>query len=223
MQNNLLVSRGISRQATADKVRRDSRRFVDSLAQRLAELERLAASARQFNVFDAEEYADFKRLFLNFSDLAEEFQMLSHLTEQSLAKYQRIGARHWNEHKELDEYFRKLQVPMLHQVITTNLRLLRVWDDRLQHGEGLPYGARELFVETIRVIHNARIQLLRPRYFALLDEAALRDADRADRLLRTLIQQSPKLFNFGEENALEELLGGDNTAHFGEHATEPPH
>jgi hypothetical protein len=85
---------------------------------------------------------------------------------------------------------------MLHAVIRTNLRLLRVWDDRLQRGEGLPYGAHEVFLETVRVIYNARTELLRPRYVSQLDEDALADADRAERLLRTLIAEAPKLFDF---------------------------
>ncbi len=186
----------------AEQVRRDARRFVDGLAQRLKELDEMARSAKRFNVFSPEEYASFKSLFLDFTELSEEFQLLSHLAEETLANYERHGVNHWAEHKELEDYFRKLQVPMLRQVITTNLRLLRVWDDRMQRGEGLPYGAREVFLETIRVIYNAKTQLLRPRYVAQLDDAALRDADRAERLLRTLVRKAPKLFNFAEEDVL---------------------
>jgi hypothetical protein len=177
-------------------VRKDARRFVDALALRLHELEYMAKQAKRFDIFSNEEYAEFKGLFLNFSELCEEFQLLSHLTELSLAKFERAGKDHWIEYQELDGYFRQLQVPMLHAVIRTNLHLLRVWDDRMQRGEGLPYGSREVFMETVRIIHNARTELLRPRYVALLDEAALRDAERADRLLRVLISRSPTLFNF---------------------------
>lgn len=166
----------------------------------------MAGLAKQYDVFNTEEYAQFKLLFLNFSELCEEFQLLSHLTEDSLANFERAAADHWDEHRKLEEYFRKLQVPMLHAVIRTNLRLLRVWDDRLQRGEGLPYGAHEVFLETVRVIHNARSELLRPRYIALLDDAALQDADRADRLLRTLISQAPRLFDFAANSQQADLL-----------------
>ncbi len=170
----------------------------------------MATLARKYDVFNTDEYARFKQLFLNFSELCEEFQLLSHLTEESLANFERAAVGHWNEHRKLDEYFRKLQIPMLHAVIRTNLRLLRVWDDRLQRGEGLPYGAREVFLETVRVIHNARSELLRPRYVSLLDEAAVEDADRADRLLRTLISQAPHLFDFA---AMDGALPGLSAAH----------
>ena len=177
-------------------MRKDARRFVDALALRLHELEYMAKQAKRFDVFSNEEYAEFKCLFLNFSELCEEFQLLSHLTELSLTKFERAGTDHWIEYQELDGYFRQLQVPMLLAVIRTNLHLLHVWDDRMQRGEGLPYGSREVFMETVRIIHNARTELLRPRYVALLDETALHDAERADHLLRILISKAPRLFNF---------------------------
>lgn len=189
-----------SRQSAAEKIRSDARRFIDGLADRLVELERMSQKAKRYNVFNPKEYAEFKSLFLSFTDRTEEFQLLSYLAEESLSNYERGGADQWKEHQQLDEYFRKLQIPMLRQVISTNLRLLKIWDDRLQRGEGLPYGSRELFLETIRVIYNAKTQLLRPRYVALLDNSALHDADRAERLLRTLIRKAPKLFDFAEND-----------------------
>lgn len=198
MQTSSASVRVVSQLSSADKIRVDARRFVDSLAARLMELERLARKAKRFSVFNPSEYAAFKSLFMYFTECSEEFQLLSFLAEETLAGYERHGVNHWAEHRELEEYFRRLQVPMLQQVISTNLRLLKVWDDRLQRGEGLPYGAREVFLETVRVIYNAKTQLLRPRYVALLDESALRDADRAERMLATLIRKAPTLFNFAE-------------------------
>lgn len=169
----------------------------------------MAGLAKKYDVFNTDEYGQFKQLFLSFSELCEEFQLLSHLTEDSLANFERAAADHWAEHRQLEEYFRKLQVPMLHAVIRTNLRLLRVWDDRLQRGEGLPYGAHEVFLETVRVIHNARSELLRPRYVALLDEEAMQEADRADRLLRTLIAEAPRLFDFAADTGIPPTLATD--------------
>jgi len=198
MRNNAPALTTLSHQSSADKVRRDARRFVDGLAERLIELDKMSVAAKRYSVFNADEYASFKALFLHFTDRTEEFQLLSYLTEETLAGYERGAVKHWKEHQELEGYFRKLQVPMLRQVIATNLRLLKIWDDRLQRGEGLPYGAREVFMETIRVIYNAKTQLLRPRYVALLDASAMRDADRAERLLRTLVRKAPKLFNFAD-------------------------
>ncbi len=199
----------MTRQAELEKVRSDAHRFVEALAARLRELEHLAREAKHFNVFAADEYAQFRLLFLNFRELSEEFQVLSQLAEDSLGNLKSEVQDAGDEHRRLDEYFRRLQVPMLHGVISTNLRLLRVWDDRLQRGEGLPYGAYELFLETVRLIYNARLELLRPRYVALLDDAALRDADRAERLLQALIERAPRFLDFAPGLALQdtETLG----------------
>lgn len=194
----------MTRQAELEKVRSDAHRFVEALASRLRELEHLAREAKLFNVFAADEYAQFRLLFLNFRELSEEFQVLSQLAEESLGNLKSEVQDAGDEHRRLDEYFRRLQVPMLHGVISTNLRLLRVWDDRLQRGEGLPYGAYELFLETVRLIYNARLELLRPRYVALLDDAALRDADRAERLLQALIERAPKFLDFALDLALQD-------------------
>ncbi len=190
-------------QANAERVRHELRRFVDSLGERLSELEKLAQLARRFNVFSADEYSEFKSLFLNFRDLCDEFQTLSRLAESSLAN---MPNGHDEEALEMEATYRKVQVPMLRAMIRTNLRLLRVWEDRLQSGEGLPYGARELFRETVRIINHAREELLRPRYMELLEEEALEEAAEADRLLRHLISQSPQFFDFLESQAIDAEL-----------------
>ncbi len=199
MRRNRSISSTVTQQTVVTKMRNDVRRFVEALAARLIELESMAKAAKRFEVFSPEEYTEFKLLYQQFRELSEEFQMLSHLAEMSLGDVEHWGNSQPAEFEDLEVYFRKLQVPMLHALISTNLRLLKVWDDRLLRGEGLPYGARELFVETVRIIHNAKVELLRPRYLVLLDEAALRDADRAERLLRALIAQAPALFDFDTE------------------------
>lgn len=199
-------------QANAEKLRHELRRFVDALAERLGELDKLAHLALRFTVFSAEEYAEFKQLFLNFRDVCDEFQMLSRLAEISLAAMNHENEGAQAEASELEENYRKLQVPMLRAMIKTNLRLLHVWDDRLRCGDGLPYGARELFHETVRIIDNARNELLRPRYMELLEEDALDDAAKADKLLRSLIASAPQLFDFLEsqtiDNELMRLING---------------
>lgn len=199
-------------QANAEKLRHELRRFVDALADRLGELDKLAHLALRFTVFSTEEYTEFKQLFLNFRDLCDEFQMLSRLAEVSLAAMTHEDEDAGAEAAELEENYRKLQVPMLRAMIKTNLRLLHVWDDRLRCGEGLPYGARELFHETVRIIDTARNELLRPRYMELLEEDALADAAKADKLLRTLIAGAPQLFDFLEsqtiDNELMRLING---------------
>jgi hypothetical protein len=189
-------------QAAREKVRAESRRFIDSLATRFGELDKLAQKAKTFHVFSPEQLAEFRYLFGNFRELSEEFLMLSQLTEESLDKFQKDEVADTEEHRKLDEYFVRLQVPMLHRVISTNLRLLKVWDDCVQCGEDLPYGAYELFRETLRIIYHARAELLRPCYAELLDEAALRDVNRVERLLNTLMQRAPKLVEFIAKGAL---------------------
>src|SRR5579859_3582034 len=193
-------------QANAEKLRQELRRFVDALAERLGELDKLAHLALRFTVFSTDEYAEFKQLFLNFRDLCDEFQMLSRLAEVSLAAMNHEDQDDHDEAAELEENYRKLQVPMLRAMIKTNLRLLLVWDDRLRGGDGLPYGSRELFHETVRIIDTARNELLRPRYMEMLEEDALEDAAKADKLLRTLIARAPQLFDFLESQTIDAEL-----------------
>jgi hypothetical protein len=197
-------------QSKAERIRHDARRFIDVLAIRLVELQDMAKLATFYDVFNAEKYAEFKHFFRRFSELCEEFQLLSQMTEESLAKFERVAISHRTEHRDLENYFRQLQIPMLHAVIRTNLQLLGVWHDRLRQGEGLPYGTREVFLETVRVLHNARGDLLRPRNIALLDEKALQDADDADHLLRDLIMQAPQLFDFAANSTPADLLTAEN-------------
>lgn len=201
-----MMTQTSTEQANAEKLRQELRRFVDALASRLGELDKLAHLALRFNVFSTDEYTEFKQLFLTFRDLCDEFQMLSHLAETSLAHINHHDHDAHAEAAELEETYRKLQVPMLRAMIKTNLRLLLVWDDRLRCGEGLPYGSRELFRETVRIIDTARNELLRPRYMELLEEEALEDAAKADKLLRTLIASAPQLFDFLESQTIDAEL-----------------
>jgi len=195
-----------SEQANAERVRLELRRFVGALGDRLAELEQVAQLARRFNVFSADEYAEFKHLFLTFRDLCDEFQTLSRLAEDTLATFETRDANLAAEAAQLENTYRMLQVPMLQAMIRTNLRLLRIWDQRLQAGEGLPYGSRELFRETVRIINTARDELLRPRYMEMLEEEALDDAAQADKLLRMLIAKAPQLFDFLESQTIDAEL-----------------
>ena len=206
MQSIRTVPSTTTEQTSAEKLRTEARRFVGALTGRLEELENLAQLARRFNVFSAEEYAEFKQLFLSFRDLCEEFQVLSRLAESSLAHFDAHDPQGQSELIELDATFRALQLPMLRAMIRTNLRLLRVWDDRLRSGQGMPYGSRELFGETVRIIDTARNELLRPRHLALLEEEAVHDAEEAERLLKGLIAQSPALFDFVESEAIDDEL-----------------
>jgi len=206
MPNARMTSVTTTEQANAAKVRQELRRFVDALAGRLGELDKLAHLALHFNVFSSGEYSEFKQLFQNFGDLCDEFQMLSRLAEAALASVLRDETDDSGEAAELEAHYRKLQVPMLRAMIKTNLRLLRIWDDRLRSGEGLPYGAHELFLETVRIIGIARDELLRPRYMILLEEEALADAARADKLLRTLLASAPQLFNFIQSQTIDAEL-----------------
>jgi hypothetical protein len=206
MQALWMMTANNTEQANAEKARLELRRFVGALGDRLGELEKLAQLARRFNVFSADEYSEFKQLFLTFRDLCDEFQMLSRLAESSLANLDPRDKDNADEDAEVVATYRKLQVPMLRAMIRTNLRLLRVWDHRLQAGEGLPYGSRELFRETVRIIDTARDELLRPRYMDLLEEEALEDAAKADKLLRSLIAKAPQLFDFLESQTIDAEL-----------------
>jgi hypothetical protein len=206
MQASRIMTATNSEQAHAEKARQELRRFVGALGDRLGELEKLAQLAHRFKVFSADEYTEFKQLFLTFRDLCDEFQMLSRLAESSLANLDQSDKDNLDAATEMEATYRKLQAPMLRAMIRTNLRLLKVWDQRLLAGEGLPYGSRELFRETVRIIDTARNELLRPRYMELLEEEALEDAARADKLLRTLIAKAPQLFDFLERQTIDAEL-----------------
>jgi hypothetical protein len=206
MQASRIMTANNSEQAHAEKARQELRRFVGALGDRLGELEQLAQLAHRFRVFSTDDYAEFKQLFLTFRDLCDEFQMLSRLAESSLANLDQSVKDNLDAATEMEATYRKLQAPMLRAMIRTNLRLLRVWDQRLQAGEGLPYGSRELFRETVRIVDTARNELLRPRYMELLEEEALEDAAKADKLLRTLIAKAPQLFDFLESQEIDTEL-----------------
>lgn len=196
----------VSEQTYSEKMRSEAQRFITALNDRLVELENLAQLARRFKVFSSDEYAEFKALFLHFRDLCEEFMLLSQMAESTLASIDHRDPAGHSEAVRLELHFRELQVPMLRAMIKTNLRLLLVWEDRLKVGEGLPYGTRELFNETVRIIETARSELLRPRYLALLEEDSLKDADAAEKLLKKLIRRSPALFNFVTSETIDQEL-----------------
>jgi len=195
-----------SMQRNVDSLRGESRRFVDALASRLGELGKLAREAERFEGFDLELYPAFRRAYDEFMRLAEEFQMLSHVTEEALAKLRavrRAPTDHAEELASLDSYFRQMQVPMLREVIQTNFRLLKVWDDRLRQGVGLPFGSKQIFVETLRVLQAARRALLRPENAPFLDQHTRETADKAERLLLTLRELAPDLVRFEEVDELD--------------------
>jgi hypothetical protein len=206
MQAQRIMTANNTEQANAERVRLDLRRFVGALGDRLGELERLAHLAKRFKAFSADDYTEFKQLFLMFRDLCDEFQMLSRLAEASLASLDPRDEETAAEAADMEATYRMLQVPMLRAMIRTNLRLMRVWDNRLEAGEGLPYGARELFKETVRIVDTARNELLRPRYMELLEEEALEDAAAADKLLRTLMAKAPQWFDFIESQTIDAEL-----------------
>jgi hypothetical protein len=193
-------------ETSAKKLRSDATLFVDSLTKRLKELENLAEMARKYDAFSSDQYGQFKQLFLTFGNLCQEFQLLNHLVETALADISGQDRSGREEVEALRAAFLDLQVPMLKAIIGTNLRLLRVWEDRLRCGEGLPYGSRELFYETMRIIDVARNELIRPRYLALLDEDALAEAEQADRLLKLLIKRTPILCDFVASEAIDDEL-----------------
>jgi hypothetical protein len=193
-------------QSNAERQRAEAQRFVAALASRLSELETMAQQAHRFQVFSAAAYADFKQLFLCFSGLCEEFQVLSQLAESSLSGIGQRDRRDRRPISTLHGTYRELQAPMLRAMIRTNLRLLKVWDDRMRSGEGLPLGAGELFRETVRVIDRARHELLRPRTLALLDPEAIEEAAEANRLLKRLMDKTPSLFTFVDSPSIDDEL-----------------
>jgi hypothetical protein len=187
-----------------DSLRNESRRFIDALATRLGELGELAREADQYKGFDFSFYPAFRRSYDEFMRLAEEFQLLSHVTEETLVELRAArGPRGTEDQRQeldsLDSYFRQLQIPMLREVIQTNFRLLKVWDNRLKQGNGLPYGSKQIFIETLRILQAARRALTRPENAPFLDDQTKETAGRAEDLLLTLREIAPDLVPFDDE------------------------
>jgi hypothetical protein len=183
-------------QATIDKARDEARQRLATLTTRLDELTVTAERAIRFDVFAIDDYAAFKRDFFAFRTLCEEFQALSEITKSAIDRLETCGRRLWGEADALRAQYHDLQVPLMRTVLYTSLHLLVVWEDRLTNGDGLPIGAHEMFLDTLHTINRVRSELLRPRYLAALDDATLADAERVEKVLRTLMGQAPTLLDF---------------------------
>ena len=171
---------------------------MDVLSARLAVLETTARQAMRFNAFAIAEYGAFKDFFLDFRRQCEEFQALSQIAQDSINRLELCGKALWHECSIMQATFYGLQVPLMRSVVQTNLRLLRVWEDRLTRGDGLPFGTHEMFMQTVHTLALVRAELLRPRYLDILADEDLEDAEEADKLLHKLAKEAPVLFNFPE-------------------------
>lgn len=187
-------------ESLAAKIKRDARLFIEGLAERMAEFNDMADRSSQHPSFQGETYADFKCLFVEFMVRTEEFLILSLLTEDTLVLLERHAIGDVEERRELDESFRKLQLMVLERFVSTQLRLLKVWDDRYQQGAGLPYGSSELFGKAVSIIHAVKDQLLRPRYVSLLDENTIEGAETAERMVRLLVKRAPRFHDFTDSS-----------------------
>jgi hypothetical protein len=191
----------LTQQAATAKLRSHAHELMTVLASRLTELEGTANRAERFDSYAIDQYDSFKKYFLTLRNQCAEFQALSHITHDAISKLELCGNDQWPDCSAMLADFHKTQVRLLNIVVSANLRLLKVWEDRLTQGEGLPFGTHEMFMETVHTIHLVREELLRPRYLLLLEDQALEDAEQTEQLLRKLVIHAPALFDFGGKMA----------------------
>ncbi|MBF0392959.1 MAG: hypothetical protein HQL38_09780 [Alphaproteobacteria bacterium] len=194
------------RAKSSDHLRRTARIYVDALAERLDELSRLATQARTIRGYSVDTYPTFKAIYYEFLRQSDEYQGLSYLAQEAIAALPQEDDGQRAAQRELADNFRQLQVPMLREVIRTNFRLLRIWEDRVTQGVELPLDSRQAFLDCVRVIHEAKSQLQREEYAPLLDPETLEIADRAKRLLETLLERAPNLVEFLEDRDRNERI-----------------
>ena len=190
-----------SQESTTGRIRRDARIYIAGLADRLEDLSQLAQSAEEFDHFDPENYGRFKNFFLLFLKRVEEAQILCAMIEETLAQPERLGlSLWWNDREELETHYHTLRLAALRLAITTESNLLKVWENRLTQGNGLPYGSAEMFEETLRAIEEAKEHLAAAADGDDVGEKIHADVVEAESLLRTLIDKAPRYRAFDTDD-----------------------
>ncbi|MEA4838968.1 MAG: hypothetical protein VB101_11860 [Rhodospirillaceae bacterium] len=186
-------------QATAsERIRHDARVYITGLAERLEDLSQLTQSAGEFDHFDPENYGRFKNFFLLFLKRVEESQILCAMIEETLTLPERLGlSLWWNDRDELETHYHTLRLAVLRLATATTCSLLKVWEDRLTQGNGLPYGSAEMFEEMLRAIEEAKDYLAESGDG---EDSIHTGAIEAESLLHALIDQAPRYRSFDKDS-----------------------
>lgn len=185
-------------ETATERIRHDARVYIAGLADRLEDLSQLAQSAKEFDQFDPERYGRFKNFFLLFLKRVEESQILCAMIEETLILPEGLGlSLWWNDRDELETHYHTLRLAVLRLAITTAYGLLKVWENRLAQGNGLPYGSAEMFEQTLRAIEDAKDYLAESDD---VEDAIYISATEAESLLHALIDKAPRYRSFDKNS-----------------------
>lgn len=97
----------------------------------------------------------------------------------------------------LDEQFDALNVLISKSVIKASTQFFLA----LSKSPALPLGSREVFLQELRSLHEARNKLSDPRYQRMLDEEAHRNLQIAENILTEIIERAPSLLDFNKRQS----------------------
>ncbi len=95
---------------------------------------------------------------------------------------------------EVNEKFETIQLMIMNHLIKTSIKFFFV----LSMATTLPLGAREIFVEELRRIHDTKNKLEDPRFADKIDQEGRDNLDIAEEILNEIIDKAPSLLNFGQ-------------------------
>lgn len=124
--------------------------------------------------------------YREFRDKVGEFQALVILIEQRLRNL--VDARS----DDLRDEFERLDMVMLALLVRASMRFFFV----LSANPVLPMGAREIFMQELRSLHDAHEKLRRPNYAGRLGHDLDRDLETASLILEEIIDKAPGLLQF---------------------------
>lgn len=123
--------------------------------------------------------------YRQFRDKISEFETFGILIENRLRNLET------GRDERLDEQFDALNILISKAVLRTSTKFFLA----LSKSPALPIGSREIFVQELRNLHQARKKLAEPRYAHLLDEEADRNMKLAENILNEIIERAPSLLN----------------------------
>jgi hypothetical protein len=159
----------------------------DEVKELLGALERQCREAAQLaKLAEVEASKHSFHAYREFRDKVGEFQALVILIEQRLRNL--VDARS----DDLRDQFERLDMVMLALLVRASMRFFFV----LSANPILPMGAREIFMQELRSLHDAHEKLRRPSYAGKLGADLDRDLETASLILEEIIDKAPSLLNF---------------------------
>lgn len=127
-------------------------------------------------------------LYRQFRDRVSEFETFGILIENRLRNLET------GRDERLDEQFDALNILISKSVIRASTKFFLA----LSKSPALPLGSREVFLQELRSLHEARNKLSEPRYEHLLDDETQRNLRVAENILTEVIERAPSLLDFSK-------------------------